>query len=114
MHILFWSALAFLPDDLREKLIDEQETRDKFRKLHGSVHDLSTEAALKLFYGALTTKQGEEKSGEKEPCSSLCSGSGCVSGSRSVSATNDLGSYVTELSSLLDNSPKIKVRLEDT
>ncbi|KAH0862727.1 hypothetical protein HID58_079938 [Brassica napus] len=59
------SALAFLPDDLREKLIDEQETRDKFRKLHGSVHDLSTEAALKLFYGALTTKQGEEKSGEK-------------------------------------------------
>ncbi|KAF2588157.1 hypothetical protein F2Q70_00038725 [Brassica cretica] len=74
------SALAFLPDDLREKLIDEQETRDKFRKLHGSVHDLSTEAALKLFYGALTTKQGEEKSGEKEPCSSLCPGSGCVSG----------------------------------
>ncbi|CAG7897285.1 unnamed protein product, partial [Brassica rapa] len=104
------SALAFLPDDLREKLIDEQETRDKFRNLHGSVHDLSTEAALKLFYGALTTKQGEEKSGEKEPCSSLCSGSGCVSGSRSVSATNDLGRYVTELSSLLDNSPKIKSR----
>ncbi|KAJ0232781.1 Essential protein Yae1 [Hirschfeldia incana] len=96
------SALAILPDELREKLIDEHETGDKFKKLHSSVHDLSTESALKLFYGALTTKQGEEGSG-----SSLGSGSG------SVSATNDLGSYITELSSLLEKSPKIKVRLDE-
>ncbi|KAF8112889.1 hypothetical protein N665_0059s0027 [Sinapis alba] len=100
------SALAFLPDELREKLIDEQETRDKFKKLHGSLHDLSTDTALKLFYGALTTKQGKEKSGEEGPGSSLgSSGSG-------VAATNDLGSYVTDLSSLLDKSPKIEVRLD--
>lgn len=87
-------------------MIDEQETRDQFKKLHSSVHDISTETALKLFYGALTTKQGKEKSGEEGPGSSLGSGSG------SVSATNDLGSYITELSSLLDKSPKIKVRLD--
>ncbi|KAG2314741.1 hypothetical protein Bca4012_065550 [Brassica carinata] len=101
------SALAFLPDGLREKLIDEQETRCKFKKLHGSLHDFSTDTALKLFYGALTTKQGEEKSGEKGSGSSFDSGSGS-----GVAATNDLGSYVTELSSLLEKSPKIEVRLD--
>ncbi|KAL9308306.1 hypothetical protein AtEden1_Chr1g0038581 [Arabidopsis thaliana] len=83
---------AFLPDELREKLIDEQETREKFQRLHSSVHALSTEVAMKRFYGALTTKEG-------------ISGSG-------VNATSDLGSYVTELSSLLEKSPKIEVKLD--
>ncbi|EOA17468.1 hypothetical protein CARUB_v10005794mg [Capsella rubella] len=89
------SALAFLPNELREKLIDEEETRDKFQKLHTSVHALSTEVAMKRFYETLTTKQGEEKS----------SGSG-------INATTDLGSYVTELSSLLEKSPTIEVDLD--
>ncbi|KAL0696341.1 hypothetical protein Bca4012_063521 [Brassica carinata] len=67
------SAMAFLPDELRKKLIDEQETRDKFHKLHDSVHALSTEAAVKGFYGTLTTNQVEEKSGEEGSDSSLAS-----------------------------------------
>ncbi|XP_010461273.1 PREDICTED: uncharacterized protein LOC104742013 isoform X2 [Camelina sativa] len=99
------SALAFLPDELREKLIDEQETREKFQKLHCSVHALSTEAAMKLFYGALTSKEGEEKSGAEGSDSGSASGSG-------VNATTDLGSYVAELNSLLDKSPKIEVKLD--
>ncbi|XP_006396042.2 uncharacterized protein LOC18994753 isoform X2 [Eutrema salsugineum] len=102
------SALAFLPDELREKLIDEQETKEKFQKLHDSVHALSTEAAMKLFYGTLTRKQREEKSGEEG--SESGPGSGSVSGS-GVYATTDLGSYVTEVSSLLDKSPKIEAKL---
>ncbi|VVB02710.1 unnamed protein product [Arabis nemorensis] len=89
------SALAFLPDDLREKLSDEQETRDKFQELHNSVYALSTKDAMKLFYETLTSNQGEEKSGEEEPRSG-----------------SDLGSYVTELSSLLVKSPKIEVKLD--
>ncbi|KAG7593892.1 Essential protein Yae1 N-terminal [Arabidopsis thaliana x Arabidopsis arenosa] len=97
------SALAFLPDELREKLIDEQETREKFQKLHSSVHALSTEVAMKRFYETLTTKQGEKKSGEEG------SDSGSASG---VNATTDLGSYVTELSSLLEKSPKIEIKLD--
>ncbi|XP_010478881.1 PREDICTED: uncharacterized protein LOC104757788 isoform X2 [Camelina sativa] len=101
------SALAFLPDELREKVIDEQETREKFQKLHSSVHGISTEAAMKLFYGALTSKEGEEKSGAE----GSDSGSGSGSGS-GVNATTDLGSYVTELNSLLDKSPKIEVKLD--
>ncbi|CAN6928513.1 unnamed protein product, partial [Brassica oleracea] len=92
------SAIAFLPDELREKLIDEQETKYKFRKLHDSVHALSTEAAMKVFYGTLTTKQVEDKSGEEGSDSSLAS----------VTSTTDLASYVSELSSLLDKSPKIE------
>ncbi|CAA7046427.1 unnamed protein product [Microthlaspi erraticum] len=100
------SALAFLPNEVREKLVDEQETRDEFQKLHGSVHCLSTEAAMKLFYGTLITKQGEDKSGEEGSDSGLGLGYGSVSGS-GVAATTDLGSYVAELRSLLDKSPKI-------
>ncbi|KAJ0235485.1 Essential protein Yae1 [Hirschfeldia incana] len=79
------SAMAFLPDELREKLIDKQETRDKFHKLHDSVHGLSTEAAMKVFYGTLTTKQVEDKNGEEGSDSSLTS----------VTSTTDLGSYIS-------------------
>ncbi|KAF8116393.1 hypothetical protein N665_0018s0003 [Sinapis alba] len=99
------SAMAFLPDELREKLIDEQETRDKFHKLHDFVHALSTEAAMKVFYGTLTTKQVEDKSGEEGSDSSRAS---VFVGATS---TTDLGGYVTELSSLLDKSPMIEVKL---
>ncbi|CAA7018710.1 unnamed protein product [Microthlaspi erraticum] len=113
------SALAFLPNELREKLVDEQATRDKFQELHSSVHGLSTEAAMKLFYGTLTRKQGEEKSGEDgsdsgpspSPSPSPGSGSGSVSG-YGVGAPTNLGNYVTELSSLLYKSPKIEVKLD--
>ncbi|KAG5384284.1 hypothetical protein IGI04_035754 [Brassica rapa subsp. trilocularis] len=96
------SAIAFLPDELREKLIDEQENKDRFRKLHDSVHALSTEAAMKVFYGTLTTKQVDDKSGEEGSDSSLAS----------VTSTTDLASYVSELSSLLGKSPMIEVRLD--
>ncbi|CAH8388153.1 unnamed protein product [Eruca vesicaria subsp. sativa] len=102
------SALVFLPAELRVTLIDEQETRDKFQKLHGCVHHLSTETARKRFYRALTTtKQGRDSTSLGSG-----SGSGCVSGSDVTTPNDDLGSYVTELSSLLDKSPKIKVRLD--
>ena len=62
---------------------------------------------MKQFYETLTTKQGEEKSGEEGPDS--CSDSGSGSG---VNVTTDLGSYVTELSSLLDKSPTIEVKFD--
>ncbi|KAG7548146.1 Essential protein Yae1 N-terminal [Arabidopsis suecica] len=96
--------LEVFPDELREKLIDEQETRDKFRKLHSCVHALSTEVAMKRFYETLTTKQGEGKSGDQ--------GSDSGSGSGVNATTIDLGSYVTDLSSLLDKSRKIDIILD--
>ncbi|CAN6932277.1 unnamed protein product [Brassica oleracea] len=59
---------------------------------------------MKVFYGTLTTKQVEDKSGEEGSDSSLAS----------VTSTTDLASYVSELSSLLDKSPKIeRARLVD-
>ncbi|XP_010557855.1 PREDICTED: uncharacterized protein LOC104826719 [Tarenaya hassleriana] len=90
------SAQAFLPDDLREKLTDERETKEKFQKLHESVHTLSTEDAAKLFYGALTKKEAKEEVGEV--------------GSHSTIA-GPLQSYVVELSYLLNKSAKLELRL---
>ncbi|KFK45007.1 hypothetical protein AALP_AA1G332300 [Arabis alpina] len=82
------SALAFLPRELREKLNDEEETREEFQKLHNSVHAISTASAVKLYFETMTIKQEE------------CVEEGPSSG---------LGRYVSELSSLLDKSPKIEV-----
>ncbi|CAF2043825.1 unnamed protein product [Brassica napus] len=54
---------------------------------------------MKVFYGTLTTKQVDDKSGEEGSDSSLAS----------ITSTTDLASYVSELSSLLDKSPKIEL-----
>ncbi|CAN6988142.1 unnamed protein product [Brassica rapa subsp. trilocularis] len=55
------STLALLPEELKENLIDEEEARDKFQKLHNSLHALSTDNAIKLLY---EVKEGElEKRG---------------------------------------------------
>lgn len=61
---------------------------------------LSTDVAMKMFYGTLMSNQGEDKSGEGKPSNS------------GVTAKTDLGSYVTELSSLLEKSPNIEVKLD--
>ncbi|KAL8482508.1 hypothetical protein ACS0TY_028618 [Phlomoides rotata] len=44
------SAMACLPGGLKEKLVEVEETRNKFQSLHESVQSLSTTDALKLFY----------------------------------------------------------------
>ncbi|CAG7887976.1 unnamed protein product [Brassica rapa] len=55
------SVLALLHEKLKDNLIDEEEARDKFQKLHNSLHALSTDNAIKLLY---EVKEGElEKRG---------------------------------------------------
>ncbi|GFQ00356.1 yae1 domain-containing protein 1, partial [Phtheirospermum japonicum] len=44
------SAMACLPGGLKEKLVETEETRNKFNHLHETVQSLSTTDALKLFY----------------------------------------------------------------
>ncbi|CAN8284807.1 unnamed protein product [Cochlearia groenlandica] len=92
------SAMAFLPDELKEKLSIEQETRDKFQELHTSVKAISTEVATKLFYASLMSRK------RKEEEASL--------GSGGTAKTDELGSYVSELSSLLEKTPNVEVNFD--
>ncbi|XWS46900.1 hypothetical protein CRYUN_Cryun14cG0107700 [Craigia yunnanensis] len=87
------STLACLPDELREKLIEKQEKRNKFHELYESVNALSTTDALKLFHDDILTKKAREQS---EP-----SGAGVsVGGSQEQSSNSDsLGSYTIEVQS---------------
>ncbi|KAK8522961.1 hypothetical protein V6N13_076184 [Hibiscus sabdariffa] len=62
----FTSAPACLPDELREKLIETQEQRDKFQELHVSVNSLSASDALKLFHDDILTKKAAEQRTSKE------------------------------------------------
>ncbi|CAN8285619.1 unnamed protein product [Cochlearia groenlandica] len=75
--------MAFLPNELKEKLSIEQKTRDKFQELHTSVKAISTEAATKLFYASLMSRKRQEEE------ASL--------GSGGTAKTDELGSYVSEL-----------------
>lgn len=98
------SALACLPDTLREKLIETQEKRDKFRGLCDSVNSLSTIDALKLFHDDIMSKKVVEQS---EPVEAGVSAGGLQEQS---STSGSLGKYTAELQSLLHESPKIKIR----
>ncbi|XP_011088265.1 uncharacterized protein LOC105169544 [Sesamum indicum] len=61
------SAMACLPSELREKLVEREEARNKFKCLHESVQSLSTTDALKLFYEDQKRKSSNQE--EAEPSS---------------------------------------------
>ncbi|KAL0397616.1 UNVERIFIED_CONTAM: hypothetical protein Scaly_0210000 [Sesamum calycinum] len=62
------SAMACLPSGLKEKLVEREEARNKFKCLHESVQSLSTTDALKLFYEDQKRKSANQKEGA-EPSS---------------------------------------------
>lgn len=99
------SALALLPNNLKEKLIETEVKRTEFQKLYESAKSISTTDALRLFNDAIVAKritvQGENaevSSYEGEP-------------PEQRSDQNYLESYYRELQSLLLGSPAIKVEL---
>ncbi|CAA0808940.1 Essential protein Yae1- N-terminal [Striga hermonthica] len=55
------SAMMCLPDGLKEKLVETEETMNEFRKLHEHVQSLSTTDALKLFYEDQKRKSENQK-----------------------------------------------------
>ncbi|XP_057496249.1 protein yae1 [Actinidia eriantha] len=97
------SALTFLPDGLREKLIKTQEERQKFQSLYEAVHSLSTSDAMKLFHDSIMTKRSVEQSESTEASSE-------VEGLQDQS-TNLLQNYSEELKSLIIKSPAVEVNL---
>lgn len=98
------STLACLPKELREKLIETQEKRDKFQNLYESVNAVSTTDALKLFHNDILKKKAGQLSDPAEAAITAC-------GSQEHSSNSDsLGSYTAELQSLLLDSPEIKLQ----
>ncbi|KAH0981769.1 hypothetical protein GBA52_008946 [Prunus armeniaca] len=100
------SALANLPDGLREKLIGTEDQITGLQGLCESVHSLSTTDALRLFNDEIMDKKAREHS-ENADTSSLEAGLPEQIPDRSV-----LRNHFAELRSLLLESPAIKVHLD--
>lgn len=100
------SAFACLPDELKERLVEDQGHRDKFQDLYKSVNSLSTPDALKLFSDEIMSDKTTQQSRAAEA-------SGLTAGSQVQSLEpSRLGSYFAELRSLLIECPAIDVQLD--
>ncbi|KAK9058053.1 hypothetical protein SSX86_022893 [Deinandra increscens subsp. villosa] len=93
-------ALHCLPDELREKIIESPEMRNKFRHLYESVNNLSTTDALKAF-GEGLLKQEVKQNDEAGRLSRL---------EEQNSDYSVLDSCYRQLESLIVESPAIEVQ----
>ncbi|CAL2237416.1 unnamed protein product [Prunus armeniaca] len=100
------SALANLPDGLREKLIGTEDQITGLQGLYESVHSLSTTDALRLFNDEIMDKKAREQS-ENADTSSLEAGL-----PEQIPDRSGLRNHYAELRSLLLESPAIKVHLD--
>ncbi|KAF4378967.1 protein yae1 [Cannabis sativa] len=94
------SAVALLPEGLKEKLIETEEKRNQFQKLYKSVQSLSTKDALRLFNDAIVAERNREQVGNAE-----------ISSTDEIE--NQLESYYRELQSLVLGSPLINLQLKE-
>lgn len=92
---------------MKEKLIEAEESRTKFQKLHESAQSVSTTDALRLFHDAILAKRIKEQGENAE----VSLHEGDLPEQRSDQ--NHLESYYGELQSLLLQSPAIKVQLRE-
>ncbi|KAI3445106.1 hypothetical protein Pfo_001771 [Paulownia fortunei] len=98
------SAMACFSDGLKEKLVETEETRNKFQCLHESVQSLSTTDALKLFY----EDQKKRKSSDQESAKPSSTVTDLNHQSPDVSV---LKKYLEQLQSLLSESPLVEGHL---
>ncbi|XP_060217497.1 uncharacterized protein LOC132644868 [Lycium barbarum] len=91
------SALASLPDGLKERMVDTKEMQNKFQHLHESVRSRSAAEMLKVFHDYLSKKS--------EECDLNDSSSSCLADSNDLSSDDSLfENYQKELQSLIDES----------
>lgn len=91
------SALASLPDGLKERMVDTKEIQNKFQHLHESVQSRSTTEMLNVFHDYLSKKS--EESSQNDNSSSSLADSNYLSSNDSL-----LENYQKELQSVIDES----------
>ncbi|XP_074269368.1 uncharacterized protein LOC141592542 isoform X2 [Silene latifolia] len=89
------SALAHLPDEVKKKLVEEEEVRKEFLNLHDQVDAIATDDALKLYYDKIKREKSGEQSNSVDSDPSRTQQSDCVG----------LETYVGKLELLLQKMP---------
>ncbi|KAL3837771.1 hypothetical protein ACJIZ3_022362 [Penstemon smallii] len=97
------SAMACLPSGLKEKLVETEETRNKFQCLHESVESLSRSDALKLFHEDHKKKSGNQNESAADPNSTTTD---------SNHQSPDFENYYGQLNSIIDESPLVDVHFK--
>ncbi|XP_073136537.1 uncharacterized protein [Henckelia pumila] len=100
------SVMAFLPHGLKEKMVETEETRNKFQRLHESIHSLSTTDALKLFNEYQKRKAGNQD--EDATCRATDANL-----NNQIRDIDVLQNYYRELRSLVDEFPLMDVRIQN-
>lgn len=95
------SALACLPDDLKEKLVSKVEARDRFQNLYESVHSISSKDALKLFHDDILRSGSEQLQNKGNVDVEIVEGD--------ISECNQLGRFSRELDCLLHECPSVEL-----
>ncbi|XP_020522256.1 putative tRNA 2'-phosphotransferase [Amborella trichopoda] len=93
------SALACLPDDLRETMVGTLEKSNRLQELHENVKSISTKDALKLFHNDIVNAESENRATnleEKMQAMSLLS---------DAFGSNKLEDFSQKLDSILRESP---------
>lgn len=101
------SAFAYLPDELKEKLVETQERRNEFQGLYESVHSLSTTDAVKLFNEDIKIKEASEPSEHVEVIQKT------EDSEEQKSDCPHLGNYLRQLKSMIHESPAIDMHLPE-
>ena len=91
------SALASLPDSLKEKLLPDVHCRGKLLDLHNSVQAISADAALQMFHDSIR----QDNNMSREPLVAL--------GEDGATDSNRLKTLSKDLVLLLNECPDVKV-----
>lgn len=98
--------MAFLPPGLKEKMVETEEMRNKFQRLHESIHSLSTTDALRLFHEYQKRKPGNQN---EDATRSYID----ADLNNQIRDMDVLQNYCRELRSLVDESPLVDVSIQN-
>ncbi|XP_022138890.1 uncharacterized protein LOC111009960 [Momordica charantia] len=101
------SVLACLPDDLKEKLMGNEENSSKFQSLYECTNSISTADALRLFNDEILAQDTTEE------CVDADTNSRTIGLLKQNPDDGRLGKFYGELQALLPKSPALKVHLHE-
>ncbi|XP_054787178.1 uncharacterized protein LOC129293311 isoform X2 [Prosopis cineraria] len=101
------SAFAYLPEEVKEKLVEAHDKRKKLQGLYESVHLLSTNDALKSFYEDIQVKETSEPSEHVEVIQNN------ADLQEQTSDCSHLDNYLRQLGSLIPENSAIEMRLPE-